>query len=274
LKNILYTKDFNQEINEKVNVILTPEFYWIEKLPKVSQKIAKKIVKSFFKELDEKEYNFEVIKIKDMLFGVALPKKLDIKIPKKYINSIKLAQIELFDFDCVKINNNKYLQKIDDILFILPTPKENCKEEIQDIKLSKKNFYQSTNNNILFIALIFAIINISLFLNIISLKKSTSTLYQKTTNYLKSNNLPTTSFELDSIYQNLLAKQKIQNQIKQKLSLITKTPLKKGDYFLKLSFDKKFFIIIKASKSYDPYFKKYFKVKSTYQNNLYKASLQ
>jgi len=113
-----------------------------------------------------------------------------------------------------------------------------------------------------------------LLLDTISLKKSASNLYQKTINYLQSNNLPTTSFELDSIYQNLLAKQKIQNQIKQKLSLITKTPLKKGDYFLKLSFDKEFFIIIKASKNYDFYFKRYFKVKSTYQNNLYKATLQ
>ena len=49
--NILYTKDFNENINESVNVILSPEFYWIKKvdIEDISLKEAKKLAPSVLK---------------------------------------------------------------------------------------------------------------------------------------------------------------------------------------------------------------------------------
>jgi len=61
--NILYTKDFNEYINESVNLILSPEFYWIKKvdIKNISLKEAKKLAPSVLK-LPINEFFFDAIK--------------------------------------------------------------------------------------------------------------------------------------------------------------------------------------------------------------------
>ena len=142
MKNILYTKFFNQNITEDINLILSPQFYWIKKIdiPLKSINEAKKIAKNFF-ELNG-EYIFDAIKLDNNFFAIAIDKNLEIKIDKKYIKSIKLAQTELYQYDAINLENNYQLKKIEDILFCFPehTPDAPYINDIIDnLKLSKFN---------------------------------------------------------------------------------------------------------------------------------------
>jgi len=284
LKSILYTKDFNQEINEPVNVILSPEFYWIKKvnLNIKSLKDLKKIAKNEFK-LDENQYIFDSFKINEIPFIIAFEKNLNINIPKKYIHSIKIAQIEFFNYECITINKNKNLEKIDDLIFLLPKTKD-CKkidEVLKEIKLSNKSFNIINNVNIdktavFFGILIFLIINISLIIQTLTIKKETNALIKQREKYLKSKSLPTTNIQLKSILNNLKSEYKNQIKLKRSLEIITKTPLKKDEYFKRLQFDGNNFIIeIKTNRNFDSFFKKNFQIiSSSHTKNSYKATLK
>ena len=281
MKKILYTKFFSEKIDEKVDVILSPEFYWIKKIdiPIKSLKDAKKISKTLFKL--EGEYIYDAFEIKGKYFAIAIDKNIKIEIPQKFINSIHIAQIELFDFECIKIDDNHYIQKIDDMLFCFPTPKENCtdlKEALNKTTLSKKTFNLNRLNidrGILILSIfIFVLINASLILNIFSIKKEIQKINTHTINFLTKNNLPSTKYQLDSILSGLKAQLQKQEKIKKDLEIISKTPLKKGEYFKLLSFDGKAFDVeIVTSQNLDNFFKKYFKVSSTFEKNIYKARL-
>ncbi len=281
MKTILYTKKFNENIKEKVNIILSPEFYWIKKIdiPIKSIKDAKKLAKSLF---DLKgEYVFEAFKIKNTFFAVALPKKLNLNIDKKYINSIRIAQIEFFDFECIKVDENYYLRKIDDLIFFFPSSDKNCillEDVLKKIKLSKHTFSLERMNKTLLIytVVIFLILNSSFLIKTYSNQKEAQKIYIKTREFLKKNSLPLTSFELESILNELKSKVKKEKNIKKALEIFSNTPLKKGEFYKKISFDSKnYYIEIHTSKNLDFYFKKYFKIiSSASEKNLYKAKLK
>jgi hypothetical protein len=282
LRKILYTKFFNEKINEKVDVILSPEFYWIKKIdiPIKSLKDAKKIAKTLFNL--EGDYIYDAFEIESKFFAVALPKNLKINIPEKYINSIRIAQTELFNYECIKIDENHYIQKFEDLLFCFPTPKENCislQQALKEIKLSNKKFninrLEIDKSVIIGVVLIFLLINISLILKTYSIKKEIENIQQKTEEFLNKNSLPNTSFQLNSILNNLKNSFQKQLEIKEKLNIISKTPLKKGEYFKELSFKQnEFFIIINTNRDFDVYFKKYFDVNSKKEKNIYEARLK
>ncbi len=281
MKKILYTKFFDTEINEKVDVILSPEFYWIKKIdiPIKSLKDAKKLSKTLFKL--EGDFIYDAIEVDGKYFAVAIDKNLKIDIPQRYINSIRLGQSELYGFDCIKIDENHYIQKIDDMLFCFPTPAKNCTKlqkaldiitlSNQKINLNRLNVDKSI---IVFSVLIFILINAGLILNIISTKKEIQKIQNNTQNFLQKHNLPPTTFQLNSILENLRNKLKKSDFIKRKLEIISRVPLKKGEYFKKLSFDgKSFYVEVITSRNLDSFFKRYFKVDSTFEKNIYKARL-
>jgi len=285
LKTILYTKFFKQEINEPVNVILSPEFYWIKKIdiPIKSLKDAKKIAKTLFK-LDEKKYIFDAFKLENKFFAVAFEKNLNLNIPKKYINSIRIAQTEFYNFDCIKIDEKHSIQKIEDLLFCFPfSNNKECtdiNEVLKKIKLSNIKFNLINKLNIdksiiITFSLIFILVNLAFLIKTYAIKKEITLLENKKEEILNKNNLPKTSFELNSILQNLKEEYKKQVKIKKDIEYITKTPLKQGEYFTKFSYNSKnFYIEVKTSQNLDNYFKKHFKVESEFKNNFYKASLR
>jgi hypothetical protein len=282
LKSILYTKSFSEDINESVNVILSPEFYWIKKIDlNIPLKDLKKIAKTKFK-LNEKEYVFDAFKLNNKSFIVAFKKDLDLKIPKKYINSIRIAQIEFFDYDCIDIDENKSLQKIDDLIFLLPKTKE-CKkinDVLKEIKLSNKKFNLINKLNLdktvlILGVLIFILLNTSILIQTLLIKKEISLIKSNREKFLSSHNLPKTNIQLTSILNSLENEYKTQINLKKSLEYITKTPLKNDEYFKKLQYDSKTFKIeVKTSKNLDNYFKKKFNVTSSYKNNVYKATLK
>jgi len=277
LNTILYTRDFNEKINSPVNVILSPQFYWIKKIdiPIKSLYQAKKIANNMF-DLDE-SYIFGAIKIKDKFFAYAIKKDLDLKIEKKYIKSLYLAQSELYEFDCINVGEHS-IKKVEDILFCFPKD-ENCKSvDVNKIKLSKNSIQFDTINldisSIVIIFLFFIIINITFITRGFIYKQTINNIENKKTNLTKKYNLPPTTFQLDSIYNNLNSIHQKINQIKSDLEFFTKTPIMKNDNYQKLSFDSNSYnVIIKTNKNLDYYFKKRFNVESSFKNNQYKAKL-
>ncbi|QCT93663.1 hypothetical protein FE773_00200 [Caminibacter mediatlanticus TB-2] len=276
MKTILYTKDFDEQINEDVNIILSPHFYWVKKIeiPIKSIYTAKKIAKNLF-DLDEKEYIFDAYKINKNYFAFAIKKNLEIQIPKKYIKGIYLAQIELFDFDC--INTKKYsIQKVDGILFCFPKKEQNCNnidDVIKNVKLKKRislNSLSFDKTVLITLLLLFFSINIFYLIENIQLKKSIKNLEKQKENLIKTYNLPPTTFQLDSIYNELIDKYAKQKTIKKDLEFISNTPVKK---FKKLLFDgKNYLILVETNKNLNNYFSKRFKILN-YSLNPYKAKL-
>jgi hypothetical protein len=280
LKTILYTKDFNKQIKEQVNVILSPQYYWIKKIdiPVKNRFTAKKIAKNIF-DFDEKEYFLDAVKIKDTYFAIAINKNLKLKIPKKYIKSLRIAQVEFYDYDCLNVSENHSIQKIEDIHFCFPK-KNDCKnvdEILNSLKLSgyKINLFNTFEDKglILLVAFIFIILNVYLLSFNIAYSKDIKKLNFQKNEFLKKHNLPKTTFQLQSVYENLKNKQLLNDKIKTSLEFISKTPCKE---FLKLSFKNDiFYVKIKSDKNLDNFFNKKFQIlNSNYKNNIYEARLK
>jgi len=282
LKTILYTKDFNEEIKEPVNVILSPQFYWIKKIdiPIKSMKEAKKLAKNLFK-LDGKEYKFFALKINNNFYAIAIEKNLKLNIDKKYIKNIYIAQSELKNFDCININEKYIIKKIEDLLFCFP--KEECQnnldEILKNIKLSKNkinllNTIEIDIKSVVLINLSILFISTYFFIQGFSYKTELDNIKIKQHQLFENSNLPKTTFQLKSILNNLKSKYQNIQKIKKNLEILTQTPLKKDEYFLKIKFNKNFEIEIKSNRNFDFYFKKFFMVNSTLKNGIYKAILK
>jgi hypothetical protein len=274
LRTILYTRDFNENIQEKVNIILSPQFYWIKKIDIPIKKLsdAKKIAKTIFK-LDN-EHIYGAFFMDNRYFAYAIKKDLKLNIDKKFINNIYLAQTELYKYDKINIANHS-IQKVDDLLFCFPKV-EDAPYFDEKIELSKYKINLDTididKTTILLIVAIFVIINISLINLIINNKKTIKYIESKKISLIDKYNLPKTSFELDSIISSLNKENNKQIKIRKNLEFITKVPLKDGEYFKQISFDNRFYIKIKTQRNLDFYFKKKFKVQSKI-SNIYEASL-
>ena len=280
MKVILYTKDFNETINEPVDIILSPQYYWIKKIdiPLKSLKDAKKIAKSLFN-LDD-SYIYDAFELDNKFFAYAIKKDLKLNINKKYINSVRLAQTELYNYDKINVSKNHSIQKIDDLLFCFPNVENapHINDIINHIKLSKYtvNLYNRLNIDksvLVNIGIIILLINIFFLLGYIQNKTAIDKLEKHKIDLTKQYNLPSTTFQLKSILNSLKKEDKKQVKLRKNLEFITKTPLQKGEKFLTLSYDKYFNIEIKTDRNLDKYFSKRFKVSSSLKNHIYKASL-
>ena len=277
MKNILYTKFFNDTINESVNIILSPQFYWIKKIdiPLKSIKEAKKIAQNYF-DL-EGDYIFDAIKIENQFFVVAIDKNIDLKIDKKYINSIRIAQSELYQYDTINLDNNYQLKKIEDILFCFPNNTPNAphiNDILKNLQLSKYKIdlfdtIKLDNSSIY-------LLSIS-FLLIFSILSSLIYIYKKPINFndLKQYNLPLTKIQLDSILTNLKKIKIKTDKLKKDLYFINQTPLKNSEKFIYLEKTKNSFIVkIKTNQNLNSYFKTRFKIKNySIKNSIYTAEL-
>ena len=278
MRNILYTRFFDEKITENVNIILSPQFYWIKKIdiPIKSLSEAKKISQNLF---DLKgEYLFFAININNQFFAIAINKNLDIKIDKKYIASIRIAQTELSQYNTINLDNNYQLQKIEDILFCFPNNTKDAphiNDILKDLKLSKQtiNLYNTIDidkSTIILLSIIFILFSTTLILQTYSYKTQKIDF-----NTLKKYNLPLTKIQLNSILKNLKTIDYNNLLLKKDLKFFTNTPLNKNEKFISLEkTNNSFIVIIKTNKNLNSYFKQRFKIKHfSLTNNIYKAEL-
>lgn len=274
-KVIFYTKDFDENINYPVDVILSPQFYWIKKIeiPIKNSFQAKKIAKNLF-DLED-DYIYDAFKIDNNYYAIAIDKNLELNIPKKYIKSLRIAQKELYEYECVEVSDKHSIKKIDDIFFCFlneaSCPKVD--EILKNIKLSNYTLSLDAINldkSSLFLLFASFIFVISYFvIGAFSYKKELNLIEEKKSSLLKYN-LPLTTFQLDAIYANLKEIDNKQKKIKKTLEIISHTPLDKNEEYIKLSLNKYYFAKIKTSKNLDSYFKRYFSVlNSRFENKIY-----
>jgi hypothetical protein len=279
LRNIFFTKDFNETINEDVNVILSPQFYWIKKveIPVKSLNEAKKIAPSLLK-LNPSEFYFGAFEQNGEIYVIAIKKDLDLKIDKKYIKSIRIAQCELNDFECLNLPNKFSIRKIDGIFFCFPGHKEDCiciGNVLEKLSLSKYefNYFNTINLSKTQMFLLFGSFIIFIFSFLIKgiiYHQQIHKIHKKYEN-LKTYNLPLNSYQLDSLKINLENKIRYNKKIREILKTIQKIPLNENEYIKKISLhNKKISLVIHSKRNFDKYLKK-LKFKSVKYRNNYKA---
>ena len=279
MRNILYTKHFDEEINENVNVILSPQYYWIKKvdIPVKSLSEAKKIAPSILK-LKPEEFFFSAIKFNNQIFVIAIKKDLKLKIDKKYIKSIKIAQCEFNDYECINLPNNYSLQKIKDMFFCFPNHKDECicvDNLLEKISLSpyEFNYFNSLNiskSNLVLIFSAFVLFIISFIAKGIVYKTQLNKINNKYTELTKFN-LPLNGYQLDSLIFSLENKVKYNQKIRNVLKAVQKIPLRENEYIQKISLDNnKIELSVFSKRNFDEYFNK-FHFKSFKLKNLYKV---
>jgi len=138
------------DLEEKVNIVLSPSMYWVKKLSLPLQKASevKKLLESIFEDsLPLGNYNYSVYKEGDFFFAFAYDDKFIIDtleakgITVANVAGVYFAQSELgFIEGAVKINETQSIFLKDDILILLPCcwVEESGDLNIDEVTLSKR----------------------------------------------------------------------------------------------------------------------------------------
>ncbi|RXJ86034.1 hypothetical protein, partial [Arcobacter sp. CECT 8985] len=231
IDKLYLVKNKKYNITSKVDIILSPEFYWVKifTIPVHSEKKALKIVPSLFDEYLDKNnnYAFNVKKIEqnryiafayinDEIFNSI--KNSDI--PMSNINNIYFAQNELIDFESFYFED-LYFKKIKGLLVKVPVKIEeaiNIKNRIDEIKLSKNSidlkFYNSSKfsfKSIISITIFLLIILLTNFISYFDYSNQSNLLNNKIESLYSKTNIPSSSIQRELVlkkYENSFLKQK------------------------------------------------------------------
>lgn len=285
MKNILYTRDFKENIKEDVNVILSPQYYWIKKIdiPVKNRREAKKIAKNIF-DLKQDEYYFDAVKIGNDYYAVAIRKDLNINIDKKYIKSVRIAQTELDEFECINLPNGFSLKKVEGMFFCFPGHSDNgvCLYNVlEKISLSDYTFniFNTLNidvKNFIKIMTVLIFIFISLIIRNVTYFTENQKILKKF-EYLKSYGLPLNNYQLNAVLKDYETKYNKIINTKKVLSYINRIPLRPGEYIKEFVLDKnKITLTIHTNKKRDDFLSHKFKIiKSSFDksHHIYKVVL-
>ncbi len=276
-------------INEKVNIVLSPTYYWFksEILPVKTSAQAKKLAPSVFDgSIPEGEYNYHVIKKDDSFWlfaytdAMIVAKLTELGIKTSQINNIYFAQSECNNLiQAIKVDDKYALVADENILSMVPlTYLDNTisiEEYFSKHEFSKNNislnFFQNSliDEKYIFrlIWLIIAFIFIY-FVSYIILKNDFKQLLIKEHEITQKYNLPATSFELDGLKRSLHSKEAKQIKLRKDIKKLIGISLEKGEYIKKLTVTQKkasFVIVMKSAKKAEKIktiIKKSFKVNS------------
>lgn len=206
--------------NSKVDIILSPEFYWVRifDIPVKNIVQAKAVLPTLFEDILEKvgELSYQVIKLEEnkYLCFAYINKKIfeaikNSGISLSLVNNIYLAQNECKNFNQFSIEDKSFLYTNDNILVKVPnemlTQKVQLNEYIQSINLSSNKIDIKLYNNLLntkqisIMLIICSIISIVNFSKYFSYKSEISKQEEKIQEIRTLNNLPNSSTQLNSI---------------------------------------------------------------------------
>lgn len=219
-KKIFLCSDTKINETSKVDIILSPEFYWVRifDIPVKNISQAKAVIPTLFEDLlqDVTDLSYQVIKLetnKYLCFAYINQKIYEaIKqsgINLSLVNSIYFAQNECKNFKQFSVDDKSFLYTQDEILVKIPkellSEKIDLKDYIENINLSANrvdiklysNFLTSKQiNMILAFCLIFIVINFSKYF---VYSNEISNLHNKMQDIKISNNLPNSMIQIDSI---------------------------------------------------------------------------
>lgn len=252
----------NDKINtqEKVNIVLSPSFYWFKKeaLPVKNSAQAKKILPALFDgSIPEGNYSYTAIKKKDDFWIFAYDDALiaraltDAGIKSTQIKDIYFSQTEVTLFGtALRIDNQYALMSSDDCISMVPLTYTQADKELQeyfqDHVFSKHSLSVSLyQNNVIDEKYLYRLMVLSVACIIIYLGNyivlSNDLKQERIQEYLlgEKYKLPATSFERKSLKSSLESKEKRQLAMREKLKELFILSLQKDEFFKKLDISEK-----------------------------------
>jgi hypothetical protein len=273
LKTIFINKQEQVSIgNEKVNIVLSPTYYWFksEILPVKSIAQAKKLAPSVFDgTIPESEYSYHVIKKDDTFWlfayndAMIVAKLSQLGIKAAQINHIYFAQSECENLiEALKIDDSYALVVDENILSMVPLQYLDNYISVEEY-FSKHDFSKSVvslnffQNNLIdekyiyrFIAVILAFIAIY-FASYILLRNDLKQVLKKEYEITQKYKLPATSFELNGLKRSLHVRENTQIKLRKSIKRLISLSLEKGEYIKKLTITQKkasYIIVMKNAK--------------------------
>ena len=258
--------------DEKVNIVLSPAFYWFksEMLPVKSIAQAKKLAPSIFDgTIPDSQYSYHVMKHDDNFWLFAyddafiVAKLTQLGIKASQINQIYFAQSECYGLiEALGIDDNFALVSNENILSMVPL------EYLDNVTSSKEyflkhsftkehislNFFQNSFIDekyiyrLIAVSVVFIIIY---FANYMILRQDLRQVLGEQYAISQKYKLPATSFELNGLKRSLKTKEKQQLAYRQNVKKLLSLSLQAGEYVKKIDIsDKKasYEIIMKNAK--------------------------
>ena len=220
-KKVFLTVGMKLSSEEKIDIILSPEFYWVRifNIPVKYVSQARKIVPNFYEDIIGDvidEISYMIIKIEEHKFLCFAydNKKIyqaisDTGINIMNINRVYFAQTECIDFKDFFIDDKTFFYTEDNILVKAPknsiNSENNISENLDKIKLSPYNvdirFYNKiiSTKQIYFILVIFLIISTINFVKSFEYSKELKNIENEKEKLRAENNLPSSSIQIDTI---------------------------------------------------------------------------
>lgn len=243
LEIVFLTKDIKVTLDKKikkVNIVLSPEFYWsrIFNIPTTSQKEAIKLLPSMFEDiLPQDGYEFYAKNIEGSNFVCFAYRSKDIlqalkdsNISPSVINKVYFAQNEFSSQAPFKNGNFAYINQAEKLVQIpaklFPDFEKLSNLDCRNIELSKNNIVLTYHSNIIktsiiyTISIFFILISILNFMLILQNSSNISKIQINKIQITQKFNLPITSIQTTAIVQRLTSTHNKQLDIREKLDYI------------------------------------------------------
>ena len=242
-KKLFLCLDSKVDIKDRVDIILSPEFYWVRifDIPVKNSSQAAHVLPTLFEDVLEttNELSYQVLKLEDgkYLCFAYINKKIfeaikNAGISSSQVNSIYFAQTECMQFKQFTVCNKSFLYTKDNVLVKVPssllTQNINLEENLENIKLSSNKVDIKLYNSSLSTKQIYSLLLVMLivcFVNIFKIfdySSEISTLEEKIESTKKASKLPSSMIQRNSILDNYRLKQKSQIELREAISYILK----------------------------------------------------
>jgi len=219
-KKVFLSQDSKIEATSKVDIILSPEFYWVRifDIPVKSITQARHVLPTLFEDILEnvRELSFQVIKLEEnkYLCFAYINKKIYEYIKKSgvnlsLVNAVYFAQNECKDIEQFYINDKSYIYTPDGVLVKIPNAiasnAVSLEEKIDNIDLSSNKIDIKLYNNVLTskqiysIVAVFAIISAINFYKLFDYKSEINTLDEKIEKTKQNSKLPSSTLQTNAI---------------------------------------------------------------------------
>lgn len=204
----------------KVDIILSPEFYWVRifDIPVKNISQARNVLPMLFEDIIDStnELSYQVLKLEEnkYLCFAYVNKRIyeaikDSGINLSLVNSVYFAQNECKDFKQFNVDDKSFMYTEDGILVKVPNDllldKLDLNEHINNINLSSNKVDIKLYNNILsrkqiyFISIVCLLVSFINFIKIYDYKSESSKIENKINQEKDRNNLPSSILQVDAI---------------------------------------------------------------------------
>lgn len=286
IEKYFLTKKSDIQINSKVDLVLSPEFYWVRvfEIPVDTEKKALDVLPSLFEDilpngnvdyfatkLEENKFLCYAFNNDDVLEYI---KKSGLNLSQ--VNAVYLAQLEMKEYQSFIIDNSAFIYDKD---ILIKVPKVLCKDapelsnNINQIELTKHKinikFYSNTIS-LKYIYTLLLLLGTVIVINTVSYfgyANNISSIDLKIEKIRKSSNMPRTYIQTKSILSNMQKRVDKQLKIRVALSYILEFRKSKAEEFIeRISYKNNKIKIVFRNISWFK-IKKYIEKKYTISNN-------